>query len=170
MTHPHPGTADALRRSTHLLDVLSAQLHDVVAATEEAALAICTDVQDVDAQTSRLEELARALRPTDPDAADHLDDAGARLGTAAVQLLGRTQFQDVTRQAVEGVLVALARLGEQLAVVADRVEGGAADGGELPDPLAALEEAYVSARQREVHARAAGAPVDAPAPEAVELF
>ena len=160
--------ADVLRRSGQLLDVLTAQLRDVVTTTEEAAFGIVTEVQGLDAATERRDATARALAPTDPEAAARLAGATSALGTHSTSLLALTQFQDVTRQTVEGIVTFLAGLRVQLDAVADHLDEDTPL-HLLEDALAALEASYVSDRQRAVHAGVTGG--EAPEELAVvELF
>ena len=164
-----PPLAAALEQATQLLDVLVAQLHDVVAATEAAALDIVTDAQGVDAQVEALAATAAGLRPTRPAAAASVERSADALGVAATSLLGRTQFQDVTRQSVGGVAASLEQLRATLGGLAACLAGERSVVG-LHDALGDLEASYVSQRQRAIHAEVTGAAVVDDGLEAIELF
>jgi len=93
------------------------------------------------------------------------------LSTQVVKLLAMTQFQDVSRQHVEGVQAALAN--------AEQVVRGAAaalrPGASADAPLATLDasallDTYIMDAQREAHAAATGTETDAGCLPSIELF
>jgi methyl-accepting chemotaxis protein len=94
-----------------------------------------------------------------------------QLSAQVVQLLAMTQFQDVSRQHIEGVQAALAN--------AEAVVRGAssalAPGADAGAPLATLDASemlgtYVMHAQRQVHAEATGQEQDARSLPTIELF
>ena len=168
MTHQtaHPDAAEALQRSALLLDVLIAQLHDVVAATDEAARGIAAGVQGIDTASGALREASAQLGPH--PAAARVGGVGEELAARTTEVLGHLQFQDVTRQSLESVVRALHGLRHQVEALAG-ASGDHTSQHFFEDALEALEATYVSDRQRAVHAAATGGA----APEAladIELF
>ncbi|WP_432536951.1 methyl-accepting chemotaxis protein [Kineococcus arenarius] len=132
---------------------ISAELEGIAAAQQEAAAVLSTSVEGTS------------------DAAGRIASSIEALGLRTTAVLGQAQFQDMTRQAVEGVVGSLATLGGQLATVADHLRGSAdADAlARLDDAVAALRTSYVSQRQRAVHAQRTGGAVQR-ATAAIELF
>lgn len=89
-------------------------------------------------------------------AAQDVDEAALSLQGRTTAILAEAQFQDITRQSLEAVTGALGDLGERVALVAThlRESGDVAGLAELDSSIAALQDSYVTQRQRRVHASA----------------
>ncbi|WP_337062928.1 methyl-accepting chemotaxis protein [Kineococcus sp. G2] len=132
---------------------ISAKLESIAAAQQEAAAVLSTSVEGT------------------RDAAGRIAGSIEALGLRTTAVLGQAQFQDMTRQAVEGVVASLGALAGQLATVAEHLRGSAdaAALAQLDDAVGALRSSYVSQRQRAVHAQRTGGRVEA-VTAAIELF
>ncbi|WP_432546560.1 methyl-accepting chemotaxis protein [Kineococcus sp. SYSU DK004] len=134
-------------------EAINARLEGIAAAQHQAAEALSASVHGTQEAAARIAASVESL------------------GVRTTSVLAQAQFQDMTRQAVEGVVASLAQLGGQLGTVADHLRGaaGAEALATLDDAVAALRGSYVSHRQRAVHAAREGtAPVAQTA--AIELF
>ncbi|NHC15279.1 methyl-accepting chemotaxis protein [Motilibacter deserti] len=105
-------------------------------------------------------------------AIEQVEASAHSLSARTNDILAQTQFQDITRQTLEGVGGALASLGARVGTVTEHLRGEAPAGSLLPldDAVTELSSSYVSQRQRAVHATAAGHEQGATASPAIELF
>lgn len=118
----------------------------------------------------RLESLAQSQRSAAQTLADSgrgIEGAARSVATSVASLSGRTsevlaraQFQDMTRQSVEGVVGSMDGLSSNLGTLRDHLAGTADSAAlaALDDAVEALFASYVSARQRQVHGIAGSAP------------
>jgi methyl-accepting chemotaxis protein len=115
--------------------------------------------------------LDRSVGETRVGVAD-VEEAARSLGDRTTAILAESQFQDITRQTVEGVVAALEDLRERLGVVADHL-GGERDAVALrglDDAMEALSASYRSHRERSVHSGATAGGGDAAGAPVIELF
>lgn len=89
--------SDELVQYRAFTQLLRAQGERIVDMSGEAALALAAGLREMDERAGRL---ADALARADGDAARWRDQAAA-IGEPVVDLVGRLQFQDVTRQQLE---------------------------------------------------------------------
>jgi methyl-accepting chemotaxis protein len=100
-----------------------------------------------------------------------IDEDARQLTELTTGVLGAVQFQDITRQMLEGVKHALARLGAQSSELVDYLSGRSTRLPLEANSVSELLDGYVMERQRAVHASVTGGPggTNEPAP-AIELF
>ncbi|PWJ55692.1 methyl-accepting chemotaxis protein [Quadrisphaera granulorum] len=185
---------DLSSQSSLAAETIRAGIARVTGLMEER-LGVGGESQDVGTAAylaQRLEALAAAQRSAAQTLADSgrgIEGAARSMATSVTSLSGRTsqvlaqaQFQDMTRQSVEGIVGSLDGLSGNLGTLRDHLEGTADSAAlaALDDAVETLFASYVSARQRQVHgsagrvssAGASHAPeVAATAPAvAIELF
>ena len=112
-----------------------------------------------------MQEFAAVLR--------HLADSSGTMSEMVIEQLARMQFQDVVRQKINHVIATLGNISEHITAVMhafDEPESAA----QLLSKLTTddLHKGYVSAEQRQVHARVSGQAFTLTTPEqkAIELF
>lgn len=99
-------------------------------------------------------------------------EESATLGEHVAEMLASIQFQDVTRQQLEGAGHALALLDEQRQALELRLGGGAAspEWSSIKQRIEQLQRAYVCDAQRRDHASITGGGAPKDAAPAIELF
>ena len=154
----------------------------VAARMSEAMGAAGSDANaGVNLLTGRLHEIAETQRSLSSQLEASCAELAGVVGTMAVNtdqlysltstVVGEVQFQDMTRQAIEHVVAALGRMGEQVRALGGYLEG-TTDGDSLAGLGASLDQlrkGYVMDRQRRAHAAATGGSSAGGGP-AVELF
>lgn len=150
---------------------VTALMQERLGSGNASAEAIHTELASVaTAQHDMADLLATSVRDTHT-AVQEVRASAQSLSGRTTAILSETQFQDITRQAVEAIVGALEDLKGRLGLVAGHLQGAedAASLKALDDSVEAFARSYTSERQRAVHATTTGAPTHDTA-AVIELF
>ncbi len=162
---------------TRVTTVMREKLADSGGATDSSFGAINTQLQSIAADQRAVADLLSSTIADTTSAVEHIQTAANSLNNRTNAIVGRVQFQDITRQSVDSVIDALSGLDMRLAVVATYLRDSGDPDDEavllaLGDSLHDMSSSYVSHRQRAVHASATSgdSAVLASSEPVIELF
>lgn len=155
--------SEDLRTLQKAFRVLQLQVQTTIGTSESAVMSLNGRLQAI------FERAQDLLQRAESDA-EGLDAAERRAAVVAdlnnitndiVEALGETQFQDINRQMLERIDLALGSLGEHFLQIHQLVEGSAPPPPQmLHDLLQTWTSSYVMHAQRVAHCMALGEPID----------
>lgn len=161
-------TADAAQQIAQGIEAVNTAA-GFQADTSPTKDATVTDVNSIKTMRNNIEKLLDLLLLE----ADNSRQAMQKINASVLGLNGEFQFQDIVRQQLEHVSVALTQLDEHFAEIAQVIgtESASLDGlSPLTEKIDALQDIYVMSTQRHVHNAATGRSAHIDAAPKIELF